>query len=74
VLKRDLCEAPIQQILDFANEFIFVTDGSEVAFSEVHQQKVDGGLAPLLILVGFRFPSNGNIEHMKRKASVSFWV
>ena len=46
-LKQALCQAPVLQILDFNKEFVLATDANDIAISAVHQQRIDGGLAPI---------------------------
>jgi hypothetical protein len=46
-LKKALCEAPVLQIPKFSEEFVLVTDASELAVSAVLHQRVNGALAPI---------------------------
>jgi len=45
-LKQALCEAPVLQVPDFREEFVLVTDASNLAVSAVLNQRVRDGLAP----------------------------
>jgi len=44
---RELYEAPVLQIPDFARDFVLVTDTSDLAISAVLHQIVNGALAPI---------------------------
>jgi len=46
-LKQALCEAPVLQVPDFREEFVLVTDASELAVSAVLNQRLRDGLAPI---------------------------
>ena len=46
-LKSALCEAPVLQILDFDQQFVLVTDASDLAVSAVPHQRLSEGLAPI---------------------------
>jgi len=46
-LKRALCKAPVLQTPDFNQEFLLVTDASDLAVSAVLHQDTSGGLAPI---------------------------
>jgi len=46
-LKTALCEVTLLQVPDFENDFVLVTDTSDIAVSAVLKQKVNGQLAPV---------------------------
>ena len=46
-LKQALCRAPVLLVADFAKDFILSTDASDVAISDVLQQRDEGQLAPI---------------------------
>jgi hypothetical protein len=47
--KQALCEAPMLQIQDFNNAFVFVTDARDLAVSAVLHQQVGGELVPITL-------------------------
>jgi hypothetical protein len=51
-LKQALCEAPVLQVPDFGEEFVLVTDASDLAIFAVLQQRISGGLASCRLTVG----------------------
>jgi len=46
-LKAALCEAPVLQVPDFKEDFVLVTDASDIAVSAVLNQRANGQLAPV---------------------------